>query len=75
MMTMAAATSMRPPKHAREGHEKELLAVLAAHMQDPGTPVVRAMATDVVSNNLHRPLMRLDKIRDFGSPPVEVEPG
>lgn len=74
-MIMAAATSVRPPKHAREGHEKELFAVLAAHMQDPGTPVVRAMAADVVPNDLHRPLMRLDEIRDFGSTPVEVEPG
>jgi hypothetical protein len=75
MMTMARAASMRPPQHAREGHQEELFAVLAAHMQDPGTPIIRTMAADVVSNDLHSPLVRLDQILDVRSSLVEVEPG
>ena len=75
MMTMATATSMRPPQHARKRHQEELFAVLATHMQDPGPPIIRTMAADVVPNNLHSPLVRLDKILDVGSPLVEVEPG
>lgn len=46
----------------------------SAHMQNPGAPIIRTMAADVVSNNLHRPLVRLDKILDVGAPLVEVEP-
>src|ERR1700681_2312623 len=61
------ATSMKPTKHVREGHNEYLVAILVADMQGPRAPVHRSDALHELLNDSGSPLMSFNEILDLDS--------